>query len=142
MIPIRIEREFMDVTVDLTRIEKNIKQAQFALDVQIMRDYEPLMPRQSAGFIQLTHAKSMAIAGTGRVYAGVAPMGHYLHTGKLMVDPVTRSAWARKGVKKVYTSKDLRLWYPTAQKQWSEVAKRIHMKEWIRLCQQIITEGT
>lgn len=141
MIPIKIERDFMDITVDLTRIEENIKKAQFALDIQIMRDYEPLMPRQAATFIQLTHAKSMAVAGTGKVYAGVAPMGHYLHTGKVMVDPVTRSAWARKGVKKVYTDKDLRLWYPTARTHWSDVAKTMHMQEWIRLVKQIVAEG-
>lgn len=141
MIPIRIERDFMDITVDLTRIENNIKKAQFALDVQIMRDYEPLMPRQRATFIQLTHAKSMALAGTGKVIAGTAPMGHYLHTGKLMVDPLTRSAWARRGVKKVYTDKDLRLWYPTAQAHWSDVAKSIHMKEWEQLVRRIVAEG-
>lgn len=32
---------------------------------------------------------------------------HYIYIGKLYVDPLTRSSWARKGVKKVPTTKDL-----------------------------------
>lgn len=138
---IKSHNEFADVNIDLTRLEEGLKQAQFALDVQVMADYEPLMPRQTGGFIQLTHAKSMALAGTGVVCAGVAPMGHFLHTGKVMVDPVTRSPWARKGVTKVYTDRDLRLWYPTATAHWTEVAKQQHKEDWVRLVRQTIMEG-
>lgn len=35
------------------------------------------------------------------------PYAHYIYIGKLYVDPLTRSSWARKGVKKVPTTKDL-----------------------------------
>ena len=35
------------------------------------------------------------------------PYAHYIYIGKLYVDPLTRSSWARKGVKKVSTAKDL-----------------------------------
>ena len=35
------------------------------------------------------------------------PYAHYIYIGKLYVDPETRSSWARKGVKKVATDKDL-----------------------------------
>lgn len=35
------------------------------------------------------------------------PYAHYIYIGKLYVDPLTRSSWARKGVKKVPTAKDL-----------------------------------
>lgn len=35
------------------------------------------------------------------------PYAHYIYIGKLYVDPLTRSSWARKGEKKVPTAKDL-----------------------------------
>ena len=35
------------------------------------------------------------------------PYAHYIYIGKLYVDPETGSSWARKGVKKVATDKDL-----------------------------------
>ena len=37
------------------------------------------------------------------------PYAHYIYIGKLYVDPLTRSSWARKGVKKVPTAKDLNI---------------------------------
>lgn len=130
-----------EIQISFGRLEEAIKKAQFALDSQVLMDYESLMPRQTGGFIQLTHAKSMALAGTGIVYAGVPPMGHFLHTGKVMVDPVTRSPWARRGVTKVYTDRDLKLWYPMATTHWTDVAKQQHINDWVRLVQQTITEG-
>lgn len=138
---VTIHGRFTDTNIDLTRIEENIKKAQFALDVQVMRDMNPLMPRQSGAFIQLTHARSMALAGQGTVYAGVGPMGHYLHTGKVMVDPETGSPWARKGVTKIYTDRDIRLWYPGAQTHWFDVAKEQHLKDWLALADKTIKEG-
>ena len=35
------------------------------------------------------------------------PYAHYIYIGKLYVDPLTGSSWARKDVKKVPTAKDL-----------------------------------
>ena len=94
------------MTYDVTYIVDRFKRAQFLLDTQIMIDMEPMMPRQTGQFIQLTKARSASFAGKGIVYAGAPPFGHFLHTGKVMVDPVTGSPWARKGVKKIYTDRD------------------------------------
>lgn len=138
---VTVHGKFTDINIDLQRIADNTKKAQFALDTQVMRDMNPLMPRQTGAFIQLTQARSAANAGHGIVYAGVGPMGHYLHTGKVMVDPETGSPWARKGVTKIYTDRDLKLWYPGAQTHWFDVAKEQHLKEWLELVDQTIREG-
>lgn len=138
---VTVHGKFTDINIDLQRIADNTKKAQFALDTQVMRDMNPLMPRQTGAFIQLTQARSAANAGQGIVYAGVGPMGHYLHTGKVMVDPETGSPWARKGVTKIYTDRDLKLWYPGAQTHWFDVAKEQHLKEWLELVDQTIREG-
>lgn len=109
------------------------KRAQFLLDTQVMLDMETRMPRQTGQFIQLTKARSASFAGRGRVYAGAPPFGHFLYVGKVMIDPETGSTWARAGVKKIYTDRDLKLWYPGAVPRWFEVAKAEHVQDWTRL---------
>ena len=128
---IHVEGQFCDMTIDLTRIDKNLKRAQTALDIAVMTGMEGFMPRQTGQFIQLTKARSAAIAGSGYVVAGAPPFGRFLYYGKVMVDPETRSAWARKGVKKVVTDKPLKFWYPLARPKWFEVAKKTYLPSWL-----------
>lgn len=123
---------------DANWIVGRFKRAQFILDTQVMLDMETRMPRQTGQFIQLTKARSASYAGQGLVYAGAPPFGHFLYVGKVMVDPVTGSPWARKGVQKVYTDRDLRFWYPGAVPHWFEVAKAEHVQDWVRLVGETI----
>ena len=122
----------MKVRVSMDRINRNLDRAQFWLDNQVMEDMSPLMPMNEGNFINATKAKSRSLAGTGVVVAGIGPMGRYLYEGKVMVDPVTRSPWARKGAKKVTTSKPLTYSNPSARPEWFEVAKERHVKEWVQ----------
>lgn len=119
--------------LNLKRLYTGLQRAQFLLDNQVMIDMVPRMPFQTGQFIQLTRARSAAYAGKGIVYAGAPPYGHFLHTGKVMIDPVTRSPWARAGVKKIYTDRDLKFWYPGATAHWFDVAKAEHIQDWVRL---------
>lgn len=73
------------------------------------------------------------------------PYAHYIYIGKLYVDPLTRSSWARKGVKKVPTAKDLdikngfRYWDRQTlainrrdiEKEVQKFARR-NVKKWVR----------
>ena len=136
-----VHADFMDVEIDLTRISNNIKAAQYALDTQIMADMIPIMPRQTGNFVQMTNARSAAAAGTGYVWAGTPPFGRFLYYGKVMIDPVTGSAYARKGVKKIVTDKDLKFWYPTAQAKWFEVAKSRNINNWVELVRKTCAGG-
>ena len=115
------------------RLEKNLKQAQWRLDTQIMQDMIPFMPQQTGAFINITQAQSSAMAGTGKVCAGTAPMGRFLYEGKVMVDPLTGSPWARAGAKKVVTDRPLTYSNPMATPHWFDTAKNLHLKDWEKL---------
>lgn len=123
---------------DYTGLEERLNRAQYLLDVQVMIDMEHRMPRQTGQFIQLTKARSVTYAGTGKVIAGAPPFGHFLYTGKVMIDPVTGSTWARRGTKKIYTDRDLKFWYPGATPHWFEAAKAERLQDWIRLVGNVL----
>lgn len=124
--------------MDMTWFEERLKRAQYLLDVQVMIDMEHRMPRQTGQFIQLTKARSVAHAGTGKVIAGAPPFGHFLYVGKVMVDPVTGSPWARKGTRKILTDRDLKFWYPGAVPHWFEAAKAERLQDWQRLVGDVL----
>lgn len=124
--------------LDLSKYGERLKKAQFWLDTQVMIDCEPLMPRQTSTFINITKARSAAMAGSGEVCVGTPPMGRFLYFGKVMVDPVTGSPFARKGVKKVLTDKDLKFWYPGAQAHWFKIAKEQQKDAWVNLVKDIL----
>ena len=122
--------------VNMDRFSKQFNDAQFWLDSQIMTDMNPFMPMREGTFIQVTRSMSAAFAGTGTVFAGSPPMGRFLYEGKVMVDPVTKSPWARKGAKKVL-AEDGRLLdfskgaHPTAAGHWFDAAKEAHGAAWV-----------
>lgn len=130
--------------ISLKRFEEQFEKAQYFLDSQVMADMVPYMPMQTRSFINLTRARSAAIAGSGRVVAAAPPYGRFLYMGKVMVDENTGSTWARKDAKKVlvsqYTGKtnakeDIdfsKSANARAQAEWFTVAKTRHGKEWIR----------
>lgn len=125
-----IVKDGIDIKVDLNRFENQAKKAQFWLDNQIMTDMVPLMPHVTGAFVNITRAMSSSFAGTGIVVAAAPPMGRFLYEGKVMVDPVTNSPWARKGAKKVVTEKPLTYSNPRAVPHWFDKAKDAHYKEW------------
>lgn len=126
-----VENGNISAKVSLDRFVKQFEEAQFYLDSQVMSDMTPYMPSQTGTFINVTKAQSASLAGTGKVVAGAAPQGRFLYYGKVMVDPVTESPWARPGAKKVVTDKDLTYGSPKATPKWFETAKKNHGKAWI-----------
>ena len=74
------------------------------------------------------------------------PYAHYIYIGKLYVDPLTRSSWARKGTKKVPTDKNLTikngysywdkvtlgLYRHDIEKEVQQYAKR-SIKKWMKI---------
>ena len=55
------------------------------------------------------------------------PYAHYIYIGKLYVDPETGSSWARKGVKKVATDKDLII--KNGYSYWDKHTLAIHRQD-------------
>lgn len=127
----------INAALNTGRIERNITKAQYWLDKQVMTDMAPLMPHVTGTFVNDTAAWSAAIAGTGVVIAGVPPMGRFLYEGKVMIDPVTFSPWAREGARKIVTDRDLQFSNPGAVAHWFDAAKELHGKEWVNGVQKI-----
>ena len=123
----------VNMHIDLDRFEKQYNLAQFALDLTVMASMVPYMPHDTGAFINVTKAMSAALAGTGKVVAAAPPMGRFLYEGKVMVDPVTNSPWARPGAKKVVTDRDLKYSNPKATPQWFDTAKEKHGRSWVKL---------
>lgn len=132
-----------DITVDvsLNRFEKQFQDAQYYLDGEVMNDMVPYMPHRDGIFVNLTRMRSAALQGTGKVIAGAPPQGRFLYEGKVMVDPVTGSPWARKGAKKVVTDRPLTYSNPKATPHWFDTAKEKHGQSWIKGVKRIAGGG-
>lgn len=123
------------VKISLRRFEKQFKTAQFWLDGQVMTDMVPFMPHRAGTFIQQTRVASAALQGSGTVIAGVGPHGNFLYEGKVMIDPVTKSPWARKGAKKTVTDRLLdynKVSNPDAGSHWFNYAKKRYGGMWVK----------
>lgn len=130
----------VDLKVDMSRLEGNFNRAQFALDNAIMTSMVPYMPMLTGQFINETRAESAAIAGSGRVVAGAAPTGRFLYEGNVMVGEKSRSAWAKKGEKKVALSK--KLTYSNGRtSEWFEKAKSKDCDKWVELVKEEVGTG-
>lgn len=118
------------VEINLDRFAAQFNEAQYWLDTQVMQSMVPYMPMITGNLIQRTMAESSTLAGSGVVAAGVPPYGRFLYMGKVMIDPVTRSAWARPGAKKVVTQKPLT--YSNGRTDhWFDAAKAMHGRAWV-----------
>ena len=137
----KVSRPDIEMRINLSRFEKQFEEAQYALDSMIMEDMVPYMPHQTGTFINVTRAMSAALAGSGKVVAAAPPMGRFLYEGKVMVDPVTGSPWARAGAKKIVTDRDLKYGNPKATPHWFDTAKERHGKSWIREVKKIAGGG-
>ena len=79
----------MRCDVNLDRFSRQYQDAQFWLDTTLFAYMEHNMPFLTGLFIKRSKAESAALAGTGKVVAGVGPMGRMLHEGKVMVNSQT-----------------------------------------------------
>ena len=134
----------LKVKLSLSRFDEQYKKAQYQLDGNVMNSMVPFMPMISGSFINNTRAASTAVQGSGQVYAAYGPQGRYLYEGKVMVDEVTGSPFARRGAKKVLVSQYAgktaakenieytHQAHPKAQDHWFDAAKAADGKKWVR----------
>lgn len=122
----------LEMRIDLSRFERQYENAQFVLDSSVMKDMTAYMPHVTGSQINKAKAMSASLAGSGMVVAAAPPEGRFLYEGKVMVDPLTGSPWARPGAKKVVTDKDLNYSNPKATPHWFETAEKNHGDSWIK----------
>jgi hypothetical protein len=123
------------VNISLNRFEKQFQEAQYWLDGQVFTDMEKYMPFRDGNMRNVSAIMSRSMQGSGQVIAGAPPYGRFLYEGKVMVDPVTGSPWARAGAKKVVTDRDLvfdKTAHPRATDHWFDAAKEQYVKSWAK----------
>ena len=123
------------VNISLNRFEKQFQEAQYWLDGQVFTDMEKYMPFRDGNMRNVSAIMSRSMQGSGQVIAGAPPYGRVLYEGKVMVDPVTGSPWARAGAKKVVTDRDLvfdKTAHPRATDHWFDAAKEQYVKSWAK----------
>ena len=124
------------VEISFDRLAQNFNEAQQWLGDRVLEDCKPFMPLLTGSLQQRSHVED---GGKKVVFPG--PYGRFQYMGKVMVDPDTGSPWARAGVKKVVTNRDLVYSNPGATAKWFETAKARHGKYWVEGAQKIITGG-
>lgn len=122
--------------LDLSRFADQIKKAQTLLGEQVLADCKPYMPHQTGNFQQRSYT---ADGGKRVIFPG--PYGRFLWGGKVMVGAQSKSPWARKGEKKVVTSKDLTFSQPGATAEWFNTAKKNHGQQWIDMVKKVAGGG-
>lgn len=97
--------------------------AQIFVDSEVIKLSVPLVPKKDGVLIRSApvHTKM----GSGEVIYRT-PYARYQYYGKLMVDPVTGSSWARAGVTKVLTNRDLNHAESPRGRFWFETMKDKH----------------
>lgn len=108
--------------------------AAHAVAVQVEKDTEPFVPAQTKSLVDRTQVVDSSV-----VYPG--PYARLLYNGKLMIDPDTGSAWARKGATKIVTGKDLDIKkdvHSQAQAHWFEASKAQNMEKWERVAGRVV----
>lgn len=122
--------------ISLDRFSRQFAQAQQWLGDRVLEDCRALMPLLTGGLQQRSHTEEN---GKRVIFPG--PYARFQYGGKVMIDPVTGSPWARKGVKKVLTDTPLRYSNPQATDHWFDTAKARNGEYWITEVKRIAGGG-
>lgn len=111
------------------RIDAGCSKTEHALAYQILKDTADYVPASN----EMSLSNRSVVRGNMVIYPG--PYARYLYYGKLMVDPMTRSSYARKGATKVLADKDLvftKEKHHDAQAFWFEASKAQNGDKWVK----------
>lgn len=117
------------------RLDHGCTKAEHILAQQVAKDTEPYVPMRSGSLRNRTR-----VVGNMVIYPG--PYARYLYYGKLYVDPVTGSSFARKGVTKVPAVPDTKLKYhhPGTRSHWFEASKAQNKEKWLRIATKAVND--
>lgn len=114
-------------------VSKSCDRAEHVLAVQVAKDTTPFVPMLTGSLRTRTR-----VTGNTVVYPG--PYARYLYYGKLYVDPLTGSSYARKGVTKVpaVPEKNLIFHRTGTCSHWFEASKAQNMEKWMRVAEKAV----
>lgn len=127
----------VDIRLDTSRIDGNLRNAQKLLNMQVVADCDQYVPFQQGalrGSVQFPDG----IYGGEIEYA--TPYAHYQYQGELYLTK-SGSPYAEKGEKKYPTGVPLVQHTAGTASQWFEEAKRTHREQWIDLVRREVGKG-
>lgn len=126
----------INIKLNSKRIKGNIKEAQKALNLQIVADCTPLIPMQQG------YLRESVIYPEG-VYGGAiewnTPYARYVYGGELYLTE-NGSSWAKYREKKYPSGTSLN-YHPGTGDHWFDVAKQDYGKDWIKLVKKKAGKG-
>lgn len=112
------------------------------IDQFILEQSEPYVPHDSGNLV--ASASRSTEVGSGQIIWDT-PYAHYLHEGRLMVSPTTKSSWARKGEQKVYAEPPKTLMFHSGdsnrKEHWIDRFLIDKKEELIKECEKLINGG-
>lgn len=114
-------------------VAKGCSRAEHAVAVQVKKDTEPFVPMLNGVLRGQTK-----VAGNLIIYKG--PYARYLYYGKLYVDPLTGSSYARENVTKVpaVPETDLIFHRTGTCSHWFEASKAQNIEKWVRVAEKAV----
>ncbi len=137
----RIRRHIgnIDINIDTKRIDRNLKEAQKLLNMQVVADCDPLIPFQQ-GALRNSVNYPQGIYGGEIEYN--TPYAHMLYVGEVYGPniPIKDSEGNITGwyspPKKHPTGRPIQYHTPGTGKEWFEVAKERYGADWLRLVRE------
>lgn len=127
----------IDISIDTSRLDKNIGEAQKLLNMQIVADCDPLIPFQQGA---LRNSVNYPQGINGGEIEWSTPYAHYQYEGELYLAE-NGSSWAKKYEKKYPAGEPLSYHTEGTGGHWFETAKEQHKEEWIKLVKETAGKG-
>ena len=127
----------VDIHIDTSRIDNNIRNAQKALNMQVVADCDEYIPMQQGALRGSVHYPDGIYGGE---IAWNTPDAHYKYMGELYLTEDGRS-FAFRGERKYPTGLPLQQHHPGTADHWFERAKQAHCEQWIDLVKREVGKG-
>ena len=127
----------VDIHIDTSRIDNNIRNAQKALNMQVIADCDEYIPMQQGA---LRGSVNYPDGIYGGEIAWNTPYAHYQYMGELYLTEDGRS-FAFRGERKYPTGLPLQQHHPGTADHWFERAKQAHCEQWIDLVKREVGKG-
>lgn len=129
----------VDIQLNTDRIDRNMKEAQKLLNMQVVADCDPLIPFQQGALRNSVNYPDGLYGGTIEYNTSYA---HMLYVGEVYGPniPIRDSDGNITGwyspPKKHPTGRPIQYHTPGTGKEWFEVAKQRHADDWLRLVRE------
>ena len=127
----------VDIHIDTSRIDNNIRNAQKALNMQVVADCDEYIPMQQGALRGSVNYPDGIYSGE---IAWNTPYAHYQYMGELYLTEDGRS-FAFRGERKYPTGLPLQQHHPGTADHWFESAKQAHCEQWIDLVKREVGKG-